>query len=112
MGIGADIVIDLSGSEKAIIQGFYLMKKDGKFCALGFPHNGVNIPWSYLVLKAATIIYSYSSNYKSWERCLSMIENKKVKLKQFISARYPLEKWEEAFSIAKSSEAIKIIINP
>ena len=37
-GIGADVVIDLSGSFQAIVQGFDMLKKDGKFCALGLPH--------------------------------------------------------------------------
>jgi L-iditol 2-dehydrogenase len=111
-GRGSDIVIDLTGSEKAIIQGFSLLKKDGKFCAIGLPYNDVSTPWTYLALKAATIIFSYSSNYKSWERCLSMIENNKVKLKQFTNDRYPLDKWEEAFKKARTVEVLKVIINP
>ena len=65
-----------------------------------------------LVLKAAVIHFSYSSDYKSWESCLSMLENEKVKLKEFTNKRYGLDQWEQAFEAARSGKYLKVIINP
>lgn len=111
-GIGADVVIDLSGAPQAILQGFDMLRKDGRFCALGLPHGEVGIPWMKLALKAVNIHFSYSSNYMSWERCLSMIQSGKVRLREFIQDIYPLDKWKEAFDMARSGEALKVIIKP
>lgn len=109
-GTGADVVIDLSGAPRAIVQGFDVLRKDGKFCALGLPHGEVSFPWTKVVLKAANIYFSYSSDYTSWERCLSMIRNGKIKLNEFTKDIYPLEEWEKAFEKARSGDALKVII--
>lgn len=111
-GVGADVVIDLSGAPQAIIQGFDMLRKDGRFCALGLPHGEVGVPWMKLALRAANIHFSYSSNYMSWERCLSMIKNGKVKLKQFTEDIYSLDNWVEAFDRARSGEALKVVLKP
>ena len=109
-GIGADVVVDLSGAPKAIVQGFDMLKRDGRFCALGLTHHEISIPWMKLAMKAANIHFSFSSNYINWQRCLSMIRNGKVKLEQYTKDIYPLAKWEEAFEKAKSGESLKVII--
>ncbi|MEI6101463.1 MAG: zinc-binding dehydrogenase, partial [Eubacteriales bacterium] len=109
---GADVVIDLSGSPRAIMQGFDLLRKDGRFCAIGIPGEPFPIDWQKLVLKAANIIFSYSSDYLSWERCLSMIENGNIKLKQFTNSVFKLSEWEKAFETARSGQVLKVIICP
>lgn len=111
-GYGADVVVDLSGAPQAILQGLDMLAKDGNFCALGLPHGDVAVPWMKLALKAIHIHFSYSSNYISWERCLSMIRNGKVKLEKFTKDVYPLTDWEDAFARARSGEALKVIIKP
>ena len=110
--MGADIVIDLSGSPEAIVQGFDLLRKDGRFCALGIPHREVTLPWNKLILKAVNVCFCYSSDYLSWERCLSMINRKKVNLERFLQNIYDLDDWENAFACARSGEALKVIIKP
>jgi L-iditol 2-dehydrogenase len=111
-GVGADVVVDLSGSGAAIIQGLNMLRRDGRFCAMGLPHEDISLPWSKLTLKAANIFFSFSSGYNSWERCISMINNKKVKLNGFTENIFPLDKWEEAFNLAREGEVMKVIIKP
>lgn len=111
-GMGADVVIDLSGAPRAILQGLEMLRRDGRFCALGLPPSDVAVAWSKLALKAANIVFSFSSDFESWERCLSMIKHGKVKLSDFINDVYPLENWEEAFDLASSGEVLKVIIKP
>jgi L-iditol 2-dehydrogenase len=112
VGSGVDVVIDLAGAAQAIVQGFELLKKDGTFCALGLPHGPVSLPWARLALQAVRIIFSYSSDYISWDRCLSLIASGKVRLDDFTRDIYPLDDWEAAFARARSGEALKVIIKP
>ncbi len=111
-GEGADLVIDLSGANKAILQGLDILKRNGRFCAIGLPADDVCIPWAKTVLKAITLIFSYSSDFKSWERCLGMIQNGKIKLSQFCNSVFTLDEWEDAFKKARSGDALKVIIHP
>ena len=111
-GQGADVVLDLTGSVQAIVQGFELLRKDGIFCALGLPHGPVSLPWSQLALKAIRIIFSYSSDHLAWKRCLSMVASGKIRLAEFTRDIYHLDDWEAAFAKARSGEALKVIIKP
>lgn len=111
-GVGADVVVDLTGAPSAILQGFEMLRKDGRFCALGLTHHEVPVPWMKLALKAANLVFSYSSNYLSWKRCLSMIAGGKVHLAPFTEDVYPLADWEKAFAKARSGESLKVIIKP
>lgn len=107
---GADVVIDLTGAPAAINQGLELLRKDGRFCALGIPGGDVSIPWNKLIFRAVNISFCYSSDYLSWERCLSMIKGKKVRLEKFTEHVFDLDDWENAFKCAQSGEALKTII--
>ncbi|MCK5155140.1 MAG: alcohol dehydrogenase catalytic domain-containing protein [Spirochaetales bacterium] len=111
-GRGADLVIDLTGSPPAIMDGLRMLRKNGRFCALGLPCNPVTIPWADTVLRAVTVYYSYSSDYTSWETCLAMIRCGEVKLEKFTDQIFPLSSWEQAFSTARSGNALKVIIQP
>ena len=87
-----------------------MLKRNGKFCALGIPNREVTLQWADLILKAGKIIFSFSSDYKSWERCISMIRTGKVKTKIFTKDIYKLEQWENAFERARSEDVLKVII--
>ena len=110
--MGADAVIDLTGSPVAILQGLEMLRRDGRFCALGLPSGEVPLCWTRTALKAVNLYFSYSSDYTSWERCLSMIKNGKVGLEEFTRDIYSLDGWEEAFERARSGEALKVLIKP
>lgn len=111
-GAGADLVIDLSGAPPAILGGFKMLKKDGRFCAIGLPGTEVSLPWAELVLGASTLFFSYSSDYLAWERVLSMLADGRLKSDGFTDHIYPLDEWEAAFDAAASGEALKAIIQP
>lgn len=111
-GLGADVVADFSGAASAILQGLRLVRKGGRFLACGMPPGDIAIPWSELVLRAISVIFSYSANYMSWRRCLSYIERGVVRLDAFTENTFPLTRWVEAFDCARGGEALKAIIHP
>ena len=109
---GADLVIDLSGAPAAILQGMDMLAKDAKFCAVGLPHERVCIDWQAAVMKAIEIIFSFSSGYEAWEKCISLVSKGKVELSAFTKDIYSLDDWEAAFKAAAGGKALKVIIQP
>jgi L-iditol 2-dehydrogenase len=112
-GIGADLVIELSGSPAAITQGLRMVRTHGRFLAIGIPvEQEVAIPWKEIIFKAPSLTFHFSSCYSSWERGLSLLGHKKVDVKRLISNVLPMRDWEEGFNLAKSGEAIKVLLKP
>lgn len=109
-GVGADVVIDLSGAGQAIAQAFSFIKKDGKFGAIGLPHGNISLPWADMVLKAVNVFFSFSSGFGTWEKCLHLLNAGKVDLHPFTQARYSLDNWQEAFEDARTGKVLKAII--
>jgi threonine dehydrogenase-like Zn-dependent dehydrogenase len=47
-----------------------------------------------------------------FEEAIKLLNEKKVKVKPLISAKFPLRKAKEAFKFAKKHEALKVILLP
>ncbi|MDZ7697778.1 MAG: alcohol dehydrogenase catalytic domain-containing protein [Deltaproteobacteria bacterium] len=77
-GAGADMVVEASGAEVAIAQSFDMAKIDGRICGLGLSGKETTaLPWDTMIKKAANVICSFSSNWTSWERALSLMSGVK-----------------------------------
>ncbi len=112
-GVGADLVVEVSGAPQAIAQGFRIVRTHGRFLAIGIPAvQEVPIAWKETVFRAPSLIFHFSSCYSSWERGLSLLERKKVNVKPLISEILPLKDWERGLALAKSGDAIKVLFNP
>jgi len=112
-GVGADLVVEVSGAPQAIAQGFRIVRTHGRFLAIGIPPvQEVPIAWKETVFRAPSLIFHFSSCYSSWERGLSLLERKKVNVKPLISEILPLKDWERGLALARSGDAIKVLFNP
>ncbi|MEI8207140.1 MAG: alcohol dehydrogenase catalytic domain-containing protein, partial [Kiritimatiellales bacterium] len=75
-GIGADVVIETTGSEPAIASAFEMMKIRGRISAIGISSNPeVAIPWNKAILKAGDIFFNFSSTASAWDKALRLLEN-------------------------------------
>lgn len=110
-GHGADLVVDATGVAPAIAQGFELLRIDGRFSGIGITgKDSVAIPWDLALKKAANVCFSYSSNWPSWERAVSLLGSGKVRVAPMLSATMALEEWKTAFDRLRRQEAIKIVL--
>lgn len=112
-GIGADVVVDCTGSEKAIAHAFEVVKKLGTISAIGVAGEPViSVPWDVAMVKSCTTVFTYSSDYTSWERVLAMMSSGEIKVEPLITDIVPLDEWQRAFDTLLETDAIKILIEP
>ncbi|MEV6899637.1 alcohol dehydrogenase catalytic domain-containing protein [Amycolatopsis sp. NPDC051372] len=109
-GLGADVVIDTTGS--AVSLALRLARRRGRVCALGLHGpGGVEIPWDVAMFQAVDLSFSMSSSYTSWDRALTLLASGAVDAKPLITV-FPLAEWDRAFTAVRSREAIKAVITP
>ena len=112
-GKGADLVVEASGAPPAIKQAFEIVRIDGRMSAIGITGAGdVPVPWGVALHKAARMMWSFSSNWTSWERALSILSNRKINVEPLITHTFPLREFEKAFDLLKNLQAIKILLMP
>jgi L-iditol 2-dehydrogenase len=112
-GAGADLIVEASGAEPAIRQAFDMIKIDGRICGVGISgKEAISLPWDLAIRKAINVSCSFSSNWTSWERAISLLGSGRVNIDPMISGSYPLEEWKKAFGLLRNLEAVKILLIP
>jgi L-iditol 2-dehydrogenase len=111
--IGADLVIDATGAEKAINSGIKLLRKKGRFCVIGMPKDEeIKIAWNQAIFKSLDIFFCISTSYTSWEKSISLISRGAINVKKIISHVEPLTNWDKAFNLIEEQKALKILLLP
>jgi L-iditol 2-dehydrogenase len=112
-GVGADVVVECSGSPKAIPITADLIRKMGKICVIGLTgRQQVTLDWDKFAFKVASMIFNLSTFYTSWEKTISLINSGLVPAEKLITHKEPLENWEEVFNDIESLKALKGILVP
>src|SRR5690606_27311298 len=110
-GIGAEMVVECSGSPRAIPMTADLVRKRGKICVVGLTGNkDVTVPWDKFAFKVAQVIFNLSTEYESWDRTIALIASGQVPAEKLITHREPLENWEKAFDAIENLQAIKALL--
>jgi L-iditol 2-dehydrogenase len=112
-GRGADMLIETSGSGKAIHEGFEMVRRLGKVCAIGISgQSSLPIPYDRGIFKALRFDFCFSSSWTAWERALGMLSAGLLSADRLITHRLPLTQWAEAFQLLETLQAAKVILVP
>jgi len=111
--LGADMVIECSGSEGGLNQSIEVLAKRGRLVAMGMSgRENLNITWNKAIFRELDIYTSLSSTYTSWRYAISMVEDRKINLSKIISHKLPLSEYRKAFNLIISKKALKIVLIP
>ena len=109
---GADHIIEFSGAGASVRAGLDVVRKEGAFTQVGMFGRNIEIPMDTIVRKELKVTAGFSQAMSTWELALKLLEQDKINLKDLISVRIPLEKWEEAFELFETKTANKILLVP
>jgi L-iditol 2-dehydrogenase len=111
-GEGADIVLDTTGSSRALEQGFQMVRRKGVIAALGYGEDTIEVPWSRMIREALRIQSCLGSTSASFEKFRSLASQGRLQLKPLITEEYPLREWEKAFRSMERRESVKALLIP
>ncbi|NLJ79760.1 MAG: L-threonine 3-dehydrogenase [Firmicutes bacterium] len=112
-GQGVDVLLEMSGNEKAINDGFKCLINGGTASLLGIPSKPVSIDLAdALIFKGATI-YGINGRkmFETWYQAQALLEGG-LDLTPLITHRFPLERIGEGLELMKAGQCGKIIIDP
>lgn len=112
-GRGADIVVECSGSPRAIPMIPDLLRKQGRACIIGLTGGKkVEVEWDKFAFKAITVVFNMSTYYTSWDKTIELIASGRIPAEKLVTHKLPLEEWEQAFAAIENLEAIKVLLVP
>ncbi|HXF98875.1 MAG TPA: L-threonine 3-dehydrogenase [Gaiellaceae bacterium] len=113
-GEGVDVVFEMSGALRAIQDAFAIVRHGGNVVLFGIPSQPVTIDIAEsLIFKNVTVTAVNGRQiWETWYTTRWLLEHGVVDLRPLISARLPLERFEEAFALLETGEACKIVLEP
>lgn len=111
-GMGPDVLLEMSGHEKAIAEGLAAMKNGGRAALLGLPGGKIQLDLAKLVIfKGATLIgVNGRRMFETWYQMENLVLSGKMDFQPIITHKIPFAQWESGFQLMQSGEAIKVIL--
>lgn len=111
-GVGCDVYIEATGHPAAVQQGLDMIRKGGTFVEFSVMSGTSTIDWSIIGdAKEITIYGSQLSPYCFRKTIDSLVEGK-TQTDGVVSHRFPLAQWEQAYAMAQTQQALKVVLIP
>ena len=114
-GIGADWAFEVIGVPELITEAFMAVKRGGKVVVVGVPPVTamVSLPAALIALAEKSVIgslYGSANVRRDMPRMLDLYAAGKLKLKELVSRKLPLEKINDAFDAMMTGEVARSVI--
>lgn len=114
-GFGVDVVLEMTGSQRAIDDGIKVLRKGGRFSAFGLPARPVQIDLNGLVFKGARILgINGRLMWETWFQMAGLLRSGKLDPSPVITHRIPLDDFEQGFQTMDSADRMvgKVVMFP
>lgn len=110
LGTTPNITIDACGFESAQRIALKITRTGGTVLIVGVGPESVQVPLMSALLREVDVRGAYHL-LNSYPLALAAVSSGAIDLKSFITHHYPLEKTKDAIELAKTGEAMKVIIH-
>jgi threonine 3-dehydrogenase len=113
-GTGVDALLEMSGNQQAIQQGFKALRAGGRASLLGIPTENVPLDLvNDVIFKGATVQGIYGRRmYETWVQMTALLKAGRLNLEPLFGQRAPLAKFEGAFAKLQEGLPGKILLYP
>ncbi len=109
-GRGVDVAFEAAGENDAVEAAFSAVKPGGRVVLVGIPTDDrTSFSASVARRKGLTIKVVRRMKF-TYPRSIQLVVNKQLDVRSIVTHHFPLEKAQEAFTIAHRREGLKIII--
>jgi len=115
-GEGVDVVLEMSGAESALHDGFAIIKRGGTFIAFGIPSRPVSLNLAEEVIFKGVTIRAINGRkmFDTWYEVANLLGSGRIDVKPVLTHTFPLEKIDDAMALLNAPEikAGKIVLKP
>ena len=111
-GGGADIGFEAIGNPATQAQAFSCIRTGGRFVVVGFTDRPMTLDTGRVMYREMEIIGSLGCRAVDYPRVLELARQGKIKVKELVTAQFPLNDINAAFDTLRSGEGIRSVVVP
>lgn len=113
-GGGADVAIEAIGKPETIQAAFGTLRKGGKLVVVGFSGKDITLSAAKIMFFEMEIVGSLGCRPTDYPKLIELVRLGKIKVKELVTNRFPLEKINDAFDLLRSGDenVIRSIVIP
>ena len=111
-GYGVDLVVDASGSSRALESAMLAVRPMGHITKVGWGPEPLNVSLDPIVAKAATLAGSFSHTFNTWERVVALLASGRLDVAPIVGFQAPLMQWREGFEAMHEGRVAKAVLHP
>jgi threonine 3-dehydrogenase len=113
-GDGIDVVLEMSGSPRALDQALRVITRGGRVSLLGIYSGAVPLELSERVIMQGLRLHGIFGRriYDTWERTQALLRSGALDVTPIITHRLDLGEWPKAFELLASRHAGKVVLVP
>ena len=111
-GLGADLVVDATGTSIALKTALELVRPGGQITKVGWGPQPLGFSLDPLVLKAITLQGSFSHTFRNWEQVVKLLAAGQINLEPIVSRVSALDGWRDSFDGMHSGRYVKAVLQP
>ena len=112
--LGVDVVLEMSGNPKAILDAFKVLRPGGRYSILGIPDKPLRIDLG------ADIIFKYVTvqgingrlMFSTWYKTSRFLSSGRLDIEPIITHRFRLAEFEKGMELMKSGNCGKVLLYP
>jgi 6-hydroxycyclohex-1-ene-1-carbonyl-CoA dehydrogenase len=109
-GGGADIAVEAIGNPTTIETAFNALRSGGRLVVLGYTHKDISLNAGRIMFREMEIVGSLGCRPVDYPKLIELCRLGKIKVKELVTGRFPLDKINETFDILRKGEGLRSII--
>jgi 6-hydroxycyclohex-1-ene-1-carbonyl-CoA dehydrogenase len=109
---GADVAFEAIGLPATIRQAFDSVRTGGRLVVVGYASEEVPLPASRIMFREIAVLGSLGCRPVDYPPLIRLVAEGRLKVKELVTHRYPLEGINEAFDRLRRGEVLRSIVVP
>jgi threonine 3-dehydrogenase len=112
-GDGADVLLEMSGSDAAIDLGLQLLRNGGTAALLGLPAGPITLNLAdRVIFKGLTLLgINGRRMFETWYQMEALVKSGRVDPRAIVTHVLPYTEFDRAFELMEKGEAVKIVLD-
>jgi 6-hydroxycyclohex-1-ene-1-carbonyl-CoA dehydrogenase len=111
-GGGADIAFEAIGLPETQQQAFSSLRSGGRFVVVGFASKPMQLDTGRTMYREMEVIGSLGCRAVDYPRVIALVQQGKLKIKELVTARFPLKDINQGFDAMRRGEGIRSVVVP